>query len=217
VGTGTEVVEIDPKKLIHYADAVREGKEISNRLRALETDGWRLGDIANLLEQKYGDQTLARYANEIGVPYKTVLNCRTTARAWPENSLRREFSICRALNAHPRRHKLLSDNPNWSKREAEEKMADYRHKEQKRKVYTSTKAAQKLIKVFDAVLPEHGKQREVLSCIDRSQTNPQLVDAMKGVIRRVQDELDKYIESGPSTIDMKGGEIINVSRPKEKR
>jgi hypothetical protein len=52
-----------------YEKAVKEARTIVGRV---EKDLWRLAQIAYELEPKYGEQTLARFADDIGLSFSTV-------------------------------------------------------------------------------------------------------------------------------------------------
>jgi hypothetical protein len=70
----------------HWDDIVAEGIAARRRNDASQ---WLLGDLANEVTVTYGGKELERYACEIGVVYKTLLNWRTIA-ASIESSRRRE-------------------------------------------------------------------------------------------------------------------------------
>jgi len=102
---------------IPYDDAVTEGKQI---IKDMENRCWRLGDLADRVEWKYGDQTLKKFAEQIGVNPRTLLGCRTVARAWPEINRRRfiSFEVAKALMAQPDREEIVQNNPGLKIKEA---------------------------------------------------------------------------------------------------
>lgn len=86
------------------------------------------------IEDQMIDQTLAKFAEAIGVPFNIVRRCRDSARAWPEiagrpaiytaqalaaaqpkpglkSARRRAFSIAQELNAHPQRQAIIAREP----------------------------------------------------------------------------------------------------------
>jgi hypothetical protein len=107
--------ELDAFQQQEYAQAVEDGRALAKAEGDVQ---WKLGDLATTVTTRYGDKTFKHYAADIGVKFKTLSNYRSTAVAWPKNSPRGEFSICRELNAVPERHKILEDNPELTNREA---------------------------------------------------------------------------------------------------
>jgi hypothetical protein len=88
---------------IPYEDAV-------NRLQQLARTNWEIGEIADCVEPKYGEETLQQLAKENRVEYKTLLNCRAVWRAWPESSQRREdvpWAVHAIFAAQPDRLDLI--------------------------------------------------------------------------------------------------------------
>jgi hypothetical protein len=116
----TPVESEAPAQLVPYDDAVQEAKQIL----ANESKGqWRLGQLADTVQPKYGEKTLARFAKEIGIAACTVERYRDVYRAWKQiadpgrQSL--NYSVARALATHPLRGEIVSDRPGLTKREAE--------------------------------------------------------------------------------------------------
>lgn len=84
-----------------YDEAVKQGREAAK-------SQWTLGDLALSLEPKYGDATLATFADDIGVELKTLQDYRTVAAAFPEKSGRPDtFGVARTLAAQPDRAELV--------------------------------------------------------------------------------------------------------------
>jgi hypothetical protein len=110
---------------IPYDEAVVEGKTI---VGGIHRNQWRLGELANFIEPKYGEGTLAKFAEEIGVRYTTLKNCRSVFRAWPELDFRKSisFSVANMLRAHPDREAILRDNPLITVARAYELAKEYR-------------------------------------------------------------------------------------------
>jgi len=104
-----------------YDDFVRAGREVSSQ------SAWLYGDLACAVETSYGNGTLERYAADIGVDCKTLLNRRAVARAFPQSSRRREvsFGVHEALAAQPDRLELLADRE-WTVMQARELAASRR-------------------------------------------------------------------------------------------
>jgi hypothetical protein len=102
---------------MEYEAAVKEGKQM---LAQEEKNQWRWGEIASTIEPKYGEATLATYAEEVGIDHGTLENYRTTWEAWKQMPPRGGFSFTAAktLNAHPKRFEIAKKNPELTYREA---------------------------------------------------------------------------------------------------
>jgi hypothetical protein len=107
---------------IPYNDAVREGKAILAEIEAAERGQLRLGELADKVEPKYKDRTLAKLAAELGVAPCTLARYRDVYRAWRDISAPgREsvsYAVLRELATHPEREQLISKHPNLTKRGA---------------------------------------------------------------------------------------------------
>jgi hypothetical protein len=93
-----------------------------------EKNQWRWGEIASTIEPKYGEATLEKYAEEVGINYTTLRNCEATWQAWKEFALRRaiSFSAARELNSHPKRFEIAKKNLKLTFNQAREIMQRYR-------------------------------------------------------------------------------------------
>ena len=60
---------------IDFNKAVTEGKKIV--AKALKSHEMRLGELADRVEPKYGDKTLAKFAAAIGLHVATLNRCRS--------------------------------------------------------------------------------------------------------------------------------------------
>jgi len=103
--------------IVPYDEAVVEAKKI---MLDISDKQWQLGDLANRLEPKYGERTLHKFANEIGMSVTTLQIRRAVARAWPESFRRRNisFGIAQSLIAHPDRFKIVDETPSLTVEEA---------------------------------------------------------------------------------------------------
>lgn len=113
---------------IPYNDAVREGKELVHRLDS-EVDRMRLGELAHKVEPVYGEGTLKKFADAIGIVKCTLERYRTVYRAWADISapgLKLSYAVARALAKHPDRAEIVTSNPDITKREAEDRARKYR-------------------------------------------------------------------------------------------
>jgi hypothetical protein len=116
-----------PSEVIPYDQGVREGQEIVLNIEAAERGQLRLGELADKLEPKYADRTLAKFAAEIGVAKCTLDRYRTVWRAWegklapgPDSLV--SYAVLRELATHPDREQIIKAKPNITKREAHDKM-----------------------------------------------------------------------------------------------
>jgi hypothetical protein len=127
--TGASVEK--PAELIPFTHAIREAKQILNN----ESKGqWRLGELADTIKPEYGEGTLAKFAQAIGLTTSTLSRYREVYRAWKHFSAPgRElpsYSVARALEAVPNRADFVSDKPHMTKREAERIARDYNRNHQ---------------------------------------------------------------------------------------
>jgi hypothetical protein len=72
-------------KKIPYDDAVEKGRTIVSSMKNMQ---FEFGQIADQLEPKYREETLKRYAEEIGIDYGTLKSYRTTHKAWKDGRMR---------------------------------------------------------------------------------------------------------------------------------
>ena len=126
LATVAQAATSTPTDTIPYDDAVSEGKEIVAKIGDAERGQLRLGELADNLEPKYKDRTLATYAKEIDVAKCTLDRYRTVYRAWAgklapgPNSV--SYAVLRELSTHPEREQIIRENPNLTKREAHDLM-----------------------------------------------------------------------------------------------
>ena len=119
---------------ISYDAAVSEGKQIVAKLEVAQRGQLRLGELADKLEPKYGDRTMAKYANELGISKCTLDRYRTVWRAWegklaPGPNSIPSYAVCRELAKHDKREAIVRENPAITKSEARKLMRDYKHDE----------------------------------------------------------------------------------------
>ena len=108
---------------ISFDEAVREGKDIQAKRQEAERSQLRLGQIADTVEPKYKDRTLAKLAEKIGIESNTLNHYRTVYRAWkgilPPAAKSTSFAVLQVLASHEDRVALITAEPNMSKRRAE--------------------------------------------------------------------------------------------------
>jgi hypothetical protein len=120
-----------PVGCIKYNDAVAEGKKIIARIEAAERGQLRLGELAAKVETKYGDRTLAKFAAELGIAKCTLERYRNVYRAYegklaPGPTSVFSYAALRELQKHPKRDQIIQAQPHLTKREAREKMLEFK-------------------------------------------------------------------------------------------
>ncbi|HEY7248688.1 MAG TPA: hypothetical protein VH678_32900 [Xanthobacteraceae bacterium] len=99
-----------------YDDAVHEAKRL---LASADNDiPWRIGDLADQVEKRYGESKLKQFAEDIGTALCTVERRRSVARAWPKEAARPLFAVAKELQALDDRVEIFRSNPNITSREA---------------------------------------------------------------------------------------------------
>ena len=91
-------------------------------LASVSKNLWRLAELAAKLEPKYGEQTLAKFAEEIGLSYKTIENYRRVYRRFGQSQLsgRPDISTLERLIAVPHAEEIIKRHPNITQRQARE-------------------------------------------------------------------------------------------------
>jgi hypothetical protein len=148
----------DDTDTIDFNAAVIEGKQILKQIELAERGQLRLGEIADKLEPKYGDRTLAKFAAEIGIDKTTLNNYRSVYRAWegklPPGVIFPSFTVLKELQNVEDRAELIKDEPTMSKRRAEvhRVLKDHPHREEIRSEnpnLSCTRDARKLMEKYD--------------------------------------------------------------------
>jgi hypothetical protein len=118
--------ETSSTERIDFDDAVKEARQI---LAKGEEDQWRLAELAGQVETSYGEKKLQQFAKAIGIAPCTVARMRSVWRAWQndknEGPAPKSFAVAQALQGHPERQKLISENPGMTRAKARRLMADY--------------------------------------------------------------------------------------------
>jgi hypothetical protein len=166
--------------------------------------------LADKVETKYDDRTLAKFAAEIGVAACTLARYRDVYRAWKDTAICApgrdsvsSYTVLRELAAHPDREKIFQTNPNITKREAhrlmrelkgaeveqqqEEQENDWRKDNRRwfRELYNHTVEVSRMVRVALNLPPE--KQRELLQVVDRL-----MLMNMGGCGRMLADFVDRF-------------------------
>jgi hypothetical protein len=99
-----------------YEKAVAEAKEILAKIESSRERLMRVGELAANVEKLYGEQSLKRFAADIGMPACTLARCRSVFRAWAgkEAPAPVSFAVAQELQRHPDRFELVAENPNMT-------------------------------------------------------------------------------------------------------
>ena len=120
---------------IPYEEAVAKGKAIIAKMdREQRRDQMRLGELADRVETKYRDRTIAKFAKAIGVAACTLKRYLSVYRAWDGRGIEApgpvSYSVLRELQDHPEREKIVKENPQITKREAQKRRREFEGKQQ---------------------------------------------------------------------------------------
>jgi hypothetical protein len=121
-----------PNEAIPFDKAIAEGKKLFAQMdENIARNRWRLGEIADRVEKKYGDRTHAKFAEGIGIATCTLGRYRDVFRAWKGN-LRPgahfpSYAVLRELATHKDRGRIIQQNPHLTKREAQDIMRKFRN------------------------------------------------------------------------------------------
>jgi hypothetical protein len=219
-------------EFIPYEDAVREGKVI---LEAASKGQLRLGELAHMVETRYDDRTLAKFAKDIGVSPCTLARHRDVYRAFKDTAICApgrdsvpSYAVLRELATHPDREEIVRANPNITKREANGLMGkrkgaaeEQQQEEQEngwrkdnrrwfRELYNHTLEISRMIGVALNSSPE--KQRELSQVVE-----PLMLMNMGGCGRMLVEFVDHFEaldeEAGAKGVEVKAKD---VEAPKER-
>jgi hypothetical protein len=120
--------DIRPTEIIPFDAGVDEAKKILANIGKVSDAGHlRIGEIADKLETKYGDRTLAKFAKAIGKSPSCVKRWLSVYRAYKNTQigaarpqLQIPYSVLRELQDVPDREQLILDNPKMTMRDAEQ-------------------------------------------------------------------------------------------------
>lgn len=118
--------------IVPYDEAVAEAKKIMSDISMRQ---WKLGDLAKRIEPKYGEQTLTKFAKDIGLSPKTIYRYINVLEAWPEMSRPRDFSFSTAceLATLPNKEAIVAGNPNITATQARKLREEIRKDQQEEK------------------------------------------------------------------------------------
>jgi hypothetical protein len=112
---------------IPFDAGVDEAKKILANIEKVSDAGHlRIGEIADKLETKYGDRTLAKFAEAIGKSPSCVKRWLSVYRAWKNTQIvatwpqskTPPYSVLRELQDIPDREQIILDDPKMTVREA---------------------------------------------------------------------------------------------------
>jgi len=142
----TETAETcTPADTVEFHAAVIEGKQILKEIEKAERGQLRLGELADRLEPKYGDRTLAQFAKELDIAQCTLARYRDVYRAWANANIcapgrksspsyntepSPSYAALRELATHPEREEIIQQNPKITKREARDLMREHKKQSQ---------------------------------------------------------------------------------------
>lgn len=80
-----------------------------SELTKIADSNWQIGEIADSVEPKYGERTLARLAGDTGIGYETLKECRSVWRAYRGTEVRTSnpWSVYKVFQAQPDRAELV--------------------------------------------------------------------------------------------------------------
>jgi hypothetical protein len=115
-------IAASPAPEITWDDAVLEGKRL---VAEADKNHWKLAELADAVATQYNEDSLGKFAAEIGIAACMIQRRRTTYRHWkefaksdPGRFSRLPYSVARELEKHPDKEKLIKENPTMSKRQA---------------------------------------------------------------------------------------------------
>jgi hypothetical protein len=119
--TNTSANEPSKADVRAYNHAVTSGKKLA---LSQGKSSWALGDLASTIPAIYGAGTVQRFADEIGMPYKTILAYRQTAEAFAasDRSELNGFTIHAIFKGEDDRVALVAEKT-WTVAEARAEIA----------------------------------------------------------------------------------------------
>jgi len=112
---------------LEFDVAVTEAK---GHIWSVEFHERKIGELADRVEPKYGDATLEKFAEAIGLPYESVKRYRSTYRKYKDANFGEtsppSAGVLAALQGHPKRDEIIKEFPKLKVREARTLASDYR-------------------------------------------------------------------------------------------
>jgi hypothetical protein len=203
-----------PVERIAYHKAVVEVRELLAQIDAAERGYYRLGQLVYEVAEaaEYGDRTLARFADDVGVAKCTLDRYANVYRSWKDKLAPGpklpSYSVLRELTPYasdPEVAKIIRDDPNITKREAlhlkrklkgvekektKVKQKDDWLKENRRgfrELYNHAEAASRVADVWLDCTSE--KQLELLPAVESL-----MRDSLRGFARTLIEFADHYAQ-----------------------
>jgi hypothetical protein len=117
----------EPTQIKYDDAAIAQGIRL---VKALKSSQMKLGELADRLQPKYGEETLKRFAKAIGLPVATLARYRSVYRKWKGiEAPGPNFAVAKALQSLPSNHieLLMNEFPNMTKRDAITFVKDWRN------------------------------------------------------------------------------------------
>jgi hypothetical protein len=202
--------------LISWDEAVEEGKRL---IKDLETNQMRIGEIADRLEPKYGESTLARYAQIMETNVNTLQNYRSVYRTWHEDPKVKsfpKFSVAKALVKHPERAKIVEERPDITEREAKEETKKLKGEQARYEQYTKQAMhvlTKRIVTRLNAFLDEKSGINQMLDDVNILNTlDMEYVDKIifalnranervVGALKRLNVKIDTYQKPPEASMD----------------
>jgi len=167
---------------------VAKGKELVAQLlswdKAVELTEIELGKLADGLKPIYGDKTLARFAEAIGLSADRLNRCRSVHRAYKDKEIKGpapKFGVLQALQGHPDREEILANNPKLTKRQARSFMQALRLGQGKEQNWQVEEARRWFAAVENRAVQNIKDGHPAKKYMDRA------------VLRPAIDDVDKYV------------------------
>jgi hypothetical protein len=181
VALGRRSAPAEQKLAFDYAEAVAEAKEILAQMEGSRGRLMRLGELADKIEARYGEQSLKRFASEIGIAACTLARCRSVFRAWDEKGAPApiSYAVAQELQNHPDKFDLVRKNPNLTKREARKIMHRWRKEQVQADVNVHRR--EEWTRWFRAVVRHAGEARRDAAISD-GRVSPELRQALSEIV-----------------------------------
>jgi hypothetical protein len=119
---------VEPERIKYGRTVIAKGKRLAATLKSGDAAEKELGELADRLQPKYGDKTLACFAKAIGLSADRLNRCRSVYRAYKDKPIKGtspNFGLYQALQAHPKRDEIINI-PGMTVAKARTFMRDYR-------------------------------------------------------------------------------------------
>jgi hypothetical protein len=195
-----------------YKVAVFEGKQLVAKYERADAEAENvkmlIGERADGVAKRYGENKLGQYAKDIGFVACTLGRCRSVYRAWygedaaayeaqtgKKASPPKSFAVAQELQAHPDRFAIIKDDPDISSRAARRKANQFK-KEQNTKPGWLLKNTQRW---FAAVIKRAGEDIRDAGVAD-GRVSPELQEIYRQVVAPSIALLDTLREAGNANL-----------------